>query len=160
LVFVAEAPLFGHGLGCTKPLYQSLEATKPSPYGEVTPDPHNQFFAITIQAGLIGGALLLALWTSHFGMFVGQREFAVLLGQALVIQNVLGSLFNSHLTTVTQGMMYCLGVGLLGAATWKSGPLSCHGNLCEADPSDRSNSSGSTSTPSSSLATPSRFAHQ
>jgi O-antigen ligase len=31
------------------------------------------------------------------------------------LQNVVGSLFNSHLSTVTQGMLYCLAVGLLGA---------------------------------------------
>jgi hypothetical protein len=31
-----------------------------------------------------------------------------------VIQNFIGSLFNSHLSTVTQGMLYCLAVGLLG----------------------------------------------
>jgi hypothetical protein len=32
----------------------------------------------------------------------------------VVIQNLIGSLFNSHLSTVTQGMLYCLAVGLLG----------------------------------------------
>jgi hypothetical protein len=47
-------------------------------------------------------------------MFLG-RDFARVLGQAVVLQNVLGSLFNSHLSTVTQGMLYCLAVGLLGA---------------------------------------------
>jgi hypothetical protein len=38
------------------------------------------------------------------------------MGQAIVLQNVVGSLFNSHLTTITQGMLYCLAVGVLGAA--------------------------------------------
>jgi O-antigen ligase len=37
------------------------------------------------------------------------------MGQAIVLQNVVGSLFNSHLTTVTQGMLYCLAVGVLGS---------------------------------------------
>ena len=94
-------------------LYQSLEATRPSPYGEAVPDPHNQFLAIAIQVGLVGGALLLIMWAVHFSMFIG-RNFASAIGQAVVIQNFIGSLFNSHLSTVTQGMLYCLAVGLLG----------------------------------------------
>jgi O-antigen ligase len=111
--FIEQAPLFGHGTGSTKSLYQSLEATRPSPYGEAVPDPHNQFFAIAIQVGLVGGAILLAMWAVHFSMFVG-GGFACAMGQAVVLQNFIGSLFNSHLSTVTQGMLYCLAVGLLG----------------------------------------------
>ena len=111
--FIKEAPLFGHGTGSTKSLYQSLEATRPSPYGEAVPDPHNQFFAIAIQVGLVGGLILLVMWAVHFSMFVG-GSFASAMGQAVVIQNFIGSLFNSHLSTVTQGMLYCLAVGLLG----------------------------------------------
>ena len=111
--FVKQAPVFGHGTGSTKSLYQSLEAARPSPYGEAVPDPHNQFLAIAIQAGLVGGALLLAMWAAHFLLFAGRGVVGVL-GQAVVLQNVVGSLFNSHLSTVTQGTLYCLGVGLFG----------------------------------------------
>jgi O-antigen ligase len=111
--FIREAPLLGHGTGSTKSLYQSLEATRPSPYGEAVPDPHNQFFAIAIQVGLLGGVILLVMWAVHFSMFIG-GSFASAMGQAVVIQNFIGSLFNSHLSTVTQGMLYCLAVGLLG----------------------------------------------
>ncbi len=111
--FIKEAPLFGLGTGSTKSLYQSLEATRPSPYGEAVPDPHNQFLAIAIQVGLVGGVILLVMWAVHFSMFIG-RSFASAIGQAVVIQNFIGSLFNSHLSTVTQGMLYCLAVGLLG----------------------------------------------
>jgi O-antigen ligase len=110
--FIAEAPIFGHGTGSTKLLYQSLEAQKPSPYGEAVPDPHNQFLAIAIQVGLLGGALLLTMWVIHFKMFLG-RDFISVLGQGIVLQNVIGSLFNSQLSQVTQGTLYCLGVGLL-----------------------------------------------
>ena len=111
--FIEQAPLFGHGTGSTKSLYQSLEATRPSPYGEAVPDPHNQFFAIAIQVGLVGGAILLVMWAVHFSLFIG-GSFTCAIGQAVVIQNFIGSLFNSHLSTVTQGMLYCLAVGLLG----------------------------------------------
>jgi O-antigen ligase len=111
--FIKQDPLFGHGTGSTKSLYQSLEASRPSPYGEAVPDPHNQFLAVAIQAGLVGGALLLSMWAAHFFLFAGRGVVGVL-GQAVVLQNLIGSLFNSHLSTVTQGMLYCLAVGLLG----------------------------------------------
>jgi len=113
--FVKEAPLLGHGTGSIKPLYQSLEASNPSPYGEATPDPHNQFLHVALQTGLLGGFVLLAMWIAHFRMFL-RRDVVSIMGQAIVLQNVVGSLFNSHLTTVTQGMLYCLAVGVLGAA--------------------------------------------
>jgi O-antigen ligase len=112
--FVRDAPVFGHGTGSIRSLYQALEATRPSPYGAATPDPHNQFLAIAIQIGLIGAALLLAMWVAHLVLFLG-RDLACILGQAVVLQNVIGSLFNSHLSAVSLGMVYCLAVGLLGA---------------------------------------------
>lgn len=112
--FVQQAPVFGHGTGSIKPLYQSLEATRPSPYGEAVPDPHNQFLHIVLQVGLVGGVLLLMMWAVHWKMFCG-AGFASALGFAVVMQNVIGSLFNSHISQITQGMLYCLAVGLLGA---------------------------------------------
>jgi len=110
--FVKAAPLFGHGTGSTKAVFQSVESARPSPYGEAVPDPHNQFLAIAIQVGLIGGLLLLAMWATHFQTFLGRGTIGVL-GLAVVLQNVVGSLFNSHLSTVTEGTLYCLAVGLL-----------------------------------------------
>src|SRR5207247_3325867 len=98
-----------------------LEASRPSPYGEAVPDPHNQLLAIAIQVGLLGGALLLAMWAVHFAMFASRRGVVSVLGQAVVLQNVVGSLFNSHLSTVTQGTLYCLAVGLLGGLVHRSG---------------------------------------
>ena len=115
LDFVAQAPLLGHGTGSIKPLYQAMEATQPSPYGQATPDPHNQFLHVVLQVGLFGGILLLAMWAAHFRMFL-HRDAISIMGQAVVLQNFIGSLFNSHLATITLGMLYCLAVGVLGAA--------------------------------------------
>lgn len=112
LEFIKAAPILGHGTGSTKRMYQSLEASRPSPYGEAVPDPHNQFLAIAIQVGLLGGALLVAMWLSHALVLRG-TSVACVLGQAVILQNVLGSLVNSHISTVTQGSLYCLAVGLL-----------------------------------------------
>jgi O-antigen ligase len=112
--FVRQAPLAGHGTGSIKPLYQSLEATRPSPYGEATPDPHNQTLHVVLQVGVIGGLLLWAMWIAHARMFLA-RDTVSVMGQAIVLQNVIGGMFNSHISAVTQGMLYCLAVGLLAS---------------------------------------------
>ena len=39
------------------------------------------------------------------------------IGFVVVAQNVLGSLFNSHISDFTQGWLYVIGVGVLGAAS-------------------------------------------
>jgi O-antigen ligase len=120
--FVKQAPLLGHGTGSIRPLYQKLEATRPSPYGEAVADPHNQFLHITVQVGLIGGAVLLAMWAAHFWLLCG-RDFASAMGLGIFAMTVVGSLFNSHISQVTQGMLYCLGVGLVGAVVLQRGTL-------------------------------------
>jgi O-antigen ligase len=112
--FVKQAPLLGHGTGSIQPLYQTLEATRPSPYGQAVSDPHNQFLHTTLQIGLLGGLVLLAMWAVHVRMFLG-RDMASMVALAVIVQNLIGSLFNSHISQVTQGMTYCLAVGILGA---------------------------------------------
>lgn len=112
--FVTEAPLLGHGTGSIRPLYERMEATRPSPYGSAVADPHNQTLHIVLQIGVAGGLLLWAMWLAHARLFVG-RDVASAIGQAVVLQNVIGGLFNSHISAVTQGMLYCLAVGLLAS---------------------------------------------
>lgn len=129
--FVKAAPIFGHGTGSIKPLYQSMEATKPSPYGEATPDPHNQTLHTVLQVGVIGGLLLWVMWIAHARLFFA-RDYASIIGQAVVLQNIIGSLFNSHISAVTQGMLYCVAVGLLGSLVRIQAV-----NAREASPSNR-----------------------
>lgn len=52
------------------------------------------------------------MWAVHFSTFVG-GHFAGIWGQA-VLQSIVGSLFSSYLSTVTQGLLYCFAVGILG----------------------------------------------
>jgi len=115
-VFVAGAPVLGHGTGSIAGLYRGLDQSRT--FGDI-PDPHNQFLHTTLQVGLVGGALLIAMWAAHLALFWGSGALRAM-GLAIVIQNILGSLFNSHLSTVTQGMLYCLGVGLVGALIWSA----------------------------------------
>ena len=67
-------------------------------------NPHNQIFAVAIQLGLIGVAVLLAMWAAHFMLFRGAGLVAWI-GMIIVVQNVVSSLFNSHLFDFSQGWL-------------------------------------------------------
>lgn len=126
--FIASAPVLGHGTGSIASLYRGLDQSKT--FGNI-PDPHNQFLHTALQVGLVGGALLIAMWAAHLALFWGSGPLRAM-GLAIVVQNILGCLFNSHLSTVTQGMLYCLGVGLIGALIW-SARLPVSSAECVAD---------------------------
>ncbi|HTQ32578.1 MAG TPA: hypothetical protein VMI30_00305, partial [Stellaceae bacterium] len=79
----------------------------------VTTNPHNQTLAIGIQLGLLGIAVLFAMWIAHLLLFRGEG-MAAWLGLVIVVQNIVGSLFNSHLFDFTQGWGYVIGVGIAG----------------------------------------------
>jgi O-antigen ligase len=111
---VRDAPLLGHGTGSTQAmLAQSSMADPTAPSGAT--NPHNQVLATAIPLGLFGVALLLAMWSAHFRMFLLPGH-AAWIGISVVAQNFVGSLFNSHLFDFTQGWLYVLGVGIAGGA--------------------------------------------
>jgi hypothetical protein len=51
------------------------------------------------------------MWFAHFMMFRGNR-FAAWVGLLAVVQNVISSLFNSHLFDFVPGWMYVMSVGI------------------------------------------------
>jgi hypothetical protein len=78
-----------------------------------------------IQLGVIGGALLFAMWLSHF-LLIAVGGLAGWIGMAVVAQNFIGSLFNNHLTDFTQSWIYMFGVGVAGAMALKAGAQKDH----------------------------------
>jgi O-antigen ligase len=114
LQFFADAPLAGHGTGSTKGLFE--EAAKEPGWIKgvrVFPNPHNQTLNVAVQWGVIGVALLYAMWILHLLMF--RREgLADWIGLLVVVQNIFTSLFNSHISDFHSGWMYVLGVGVAG----------------------------------------------
>jgi len=66
-----------------------------------------------IQLGVLGTIVLVAMWTAHFMLFRG-RGFIAWIGLIVVVQNIVSSLFNSHLFDFTQGWLYVFGVGVVG----------------------------------------------
>ncbi len=80
---------------------------------EVIANPHNQTFSVVIQWGVAGLIVLYALWSFHLRMFLTDG-FLADLGMILVVQNIIGPLFNSHLFDLAEGWLYVVVVGAAG----------------------------------------------
>jgi len=115
---IATGPVAGHGTGSIPEQFRIHTVGQTGPYATVTPNPHQQTFAVAIQLGILGVLALWAMWIAHALLFRGPG-FAAWVGLLAVIQNVVGSLFNSHLFDFTQGWTYVIGVGIAGGAVLK-----------------------------------------
>ena len=109
--FAKEAPIAGHGTGSTKTLFVQDAVGKSGLAAEVIGNPHNQTLNVAVQWGAIGVLLLYAMWVIHAAQFLGPG-LVPWLGLLVVVQNVISSLFNSHLFDFHEGWMYVLGVGV------------------------------------------------
>lgn len=112
LALMRAAPILGHGTGSTRYAFARNSGTDPWA-ADATTNPHNQFFAVAVQLGLIGGVLLIAMWLAHLRLFLGAGRTAWF-GMVIVVQNVASSMVNSHLFDFTHGWLYVLGVGVVG----------------------------------------------
>lgn len=111
--FIKDAPLIGHGTGSIKHMFEKAAVGETGPWERPSANPHNQTFAIGIQLGLIGIAILFAMWLAHLSLFLSPGLIAWV-GLMVVVQNIVSSLFNSHLFDFTQGWTYVFGVGVAG----------------------------------------------
>ena len=110
---IAEAPLFGHGTGSIRSLFVHHTPVTPGQGSFQTGNPHNQALTIAIQIGLVGTAILFAMWFSQIMLFRGSGLYPWL-GFVVVVQNIVGSMFNSHIFDFALGWTYVWGVGVIG----------------------------------------------
>ena len=113
LRFFAEAPVIGHGTGSARGLFEQAAIGEIGARAQVVTNPHNQTLNVAVQWGVVGIAVLYALWLAHLLLFRGEG-LATWIGLLVVVQNVFTSLFNSHLFDFQEGWMYVLGVGVAG----------------------------------------------
>lgn len=112
LGFIAAAPVIGHGTGSIKQQFSTVVGTSgPSIY--VSENPHQQTLTVAIQLGLLGVLVMYAMWIAHLMLFRAEGLVAWC-GLVVVAQNIVSSLFNSHLFDFNQGWFYVFGVGVLG----------------------------------------------
>lgn len=115
--FFADAPVRGHGTGAIRQLFERDAVGQSGLSAEVTRNPHNQTLNVVVQWGLIGGILLYGMWLSHLLLF-RDESLVAWIGLVVVVQNIVSSLFNSHLFDFHEGWIYVLGVGIAGGMSF------------------------------------------
>jgi O-antigen ligase len=113
LSFVRQAPIIGHGTGSIGEMFRDAAAGKTGVFDLKSVNPHNQILAVAIQLGLVGAAVLIAMWFAHYCLFRTDNWIGWV-GTVVVAENVLSSLFNSHLFDFMNGWLYVFGVGVVG----------------------------------------------
>jgi hypothetical protein len=112
LSFVRTAPILGHGTGSIPEQFRNSVSGEGAA-SVVTVNPHNQILGVAIQIGLVGAAVLVAMWIAHLLLFRG-LGLTAWFGMIVVVQNIVASLFNTHLFDYAQGWLYVFGVGVMG----------------------------------------------
>jgi O-antigen ligase len=113
LRFIAAAPVIGHGTGSIKQQFSTVVGTS-GPSTIVSENPHQQTLTVAVQLGLLGVVVMYALWIAHLALFWRAEGLIAWCGLIAVTQNIVSSLFNSHLFDFNQGWFYVFGVGVLG----------------------------------------------
>lgn len=112
LKLIKKHPWIGTGTGSFAKDYLSITSEK----HVATQNPHNEYFNIIVQFGLLGFIVLLALFVVHgitsFRLTGNRQYFA----QAVLLSIAVGSLFNSWLMDVTQGCFYVIFTALCFAS--------------------------------------------
>lgn len=117
---IANSPLIGHGTGSIPEQFRRLAVGQTGMAAVVTPNPHNQTLTIGIQLGLLGIVLLYGMWIAHLLLFRDGGTVAWI-GLVIVAQNIVGSLFNTHLFDFTEGWIYVFLVGVAGGTVRRQG---------------------------------------
>jgi O-antigen ligase len=117
--FIGSAPILGHGTGAIREEFRRAAEGHSGMAGEWSANPHDQILAVGIQLGAIGILVLLLMWAAHLCLFFG-NSLASWTGFIVVAQNVVSSLFNSHLFDFTHGWLYVLGVGVAGGVVLRN----------------------------------------
>jgi O-antigen ligase len=118
IAYIKEAPLIGNGTGSVKRLFEKAAAGKTLVFAAVTANPHNQILYFGVQWGIVGILLLLSMWATHFLAFIEYR-FISSIGMLVVLQNIIASFLNSHISDFVEGWLYVMGVGIAAGAVLK-----------------------------------------
>ena len=120
---VEAAPIIGHGTGSIAEQFRLAASGDAGSISAVTTvNPHSQIFAVAIELGVVGAAVLLAMWAAHVLLFRGAGLMASI-GTIIVVQNFLSSLVNSHLFDFGQGWLYVFGAGILGGTVLRDAQI-------------------------------------
>lgn len=121
IALMAERPIAGFGVGSVRTQFERLASTQTGGRAAMAGNPHNEFFLMGVQLGLIGVALFV--W---FLVAVGKAcqrlaEPARGIAQGYLFAFALGCLANSLLLNFTEGNLFVFLIGILISAAPKSG---------------------------------------
>lgn len=123
---IKRAPFIGHGTGTIVDQFRRATAGQSGADAIGSANPHNQTFAVGIQLGLLGIAVLWAMWVAQLLYFRGSGLVAWI-GLVVVTANIVGSLFNSFIFDFTEGWIYVFGVGVVAGMVQRQ-DAGRHGN--------------------------------
>jgi len=124
-----------HAAAC--PAHHHLLVSRRSTVGEQgsaaapTVNPHSQIFAVAIELGLAGTALLLAMRAAHCFLF-HSPDLTGWIGTVVVFQNIISSLTSPHLFDFVHGWLYMLGGMILRRRATTPSSSNSHINAASA----------------------------
>jgi O-antigen ligase len=117
---IKQKPIFGHGTGSFKAVQEDLIKDSDT---QSTDNPHNEYFLLAVQTGLVGLCLFIGLLVTQFiTSFKLQTPRRYLL-QGVVVAMAVGCLMNSFLFDSHPGHFYAIVSAILATPTIKSNPL-------------------------------------
>lgn len=102
LKIIQQSPVIGHGTGSVKKKFIEVESEK---FLQVV-NPHNEYFNVGIQLGLVGLLYLIAMFVFHYVSANKLELLPSLVAKGVVVATVVGSAFNSLLMDFTEGHLY------------------------------------------------------
>lgn len=122
LTLVEQSPWIGHGLGSMATVYAPLTVGKQGAEAIVTGNPHNEYFNLTIQAGVGACALYLGMLIALGRRARQAQGLARWIGLGLAVLMGVTSLLNSTLWDYNEGVMFALLAGWTLAAARDRNP--------------------------------------
>jgi O-antigen ligase len=134
IAFIADAPIVGHGTGTIRALFRGAAVGDSGASATVTGNPHNMTLQVAIELGVLGVAVLYAMWAAHLMLFgagggLATGAMAARLGLGVVVWDVVSAVFLSHVFDFSTGWIYVFGVGVLGGMVLSgegSRPVAAH----------------------------------
>ncbi|MGF6469748.1 O-antigen ligase [Paraburkholderia youngii] len=121
ILLISRRPVLGSGVGSIGPLFQDLAVGRQGAQGMVSSNPHNEYFMISVQLGLVGLAVFVSLlWQLWLG---GLRKagFEGAFACGYVLMFAVACLANSLLLDFPEGHMLVFLCGILLAPSRKGG---------------------------------------
>jgi O-antigen ligase len=117
---IRQALIIGHGTGSIGDMFRREAIGKTGLEAVQSVNPHNQILNVGIQLGLAGVVILIAMWIAHYSLFRA-GNWVSWSGTVVVVENIVSSLFNSHLFDFMHSWLYVFGVGVVGGMVLRKG---------------------------------------